>query len=240
MKKKNNKKFALMILLFLLLGLGVCLSPLCNVKNVEIENIGEENSNFDKSLLDLKANFFLLDTRGLSDELMKTGLMDSVHIEKKWFLKLKVSIEWKKPVIYFKSSNLYAALDRQGYVIGFVENEPELGYIDGIVVKYAKIGEVVITENDYITKNAVLLHFLLEENSDIIPGISLKPRISVKGTDIIQHISDDYIINFGDGDEAEEKFKRALSILDELSLKGTKNGIINLRRKNHSVYEAWK
>lgn len=239
-KMKMKKNHIIVFVIFLLLSLGVALSPLCNVKSVEVVNIGEENPNFDADLLTISSNFFLFNSKELTDKMMEDGLIASVKIEKKWFLKLKVTIEWKQPVIYLKSSDLYAALDREGYVLNFVETLPEEGYIDGIVVKYAKIGEVVSTENDYITKNAVHLHFLFAENSEIVPGLSLKPRISVVGTDIIQSISDDYLINFGDGEEAEERFKRAIAICEELARKGVKNGIINLRRKNHSVYEAWK
>lgn len=235
-----KKKYVIIGLVLLVVGLGLALSPLGKVMKVDVENIGPENENFDRALLDIRSNFFLLDTKALSDSLMATGLIDSVKIEKKWLLSLSIVIEWKRPVIYLKSSDLYAGLDRQGYVLGFVDKQPGGGYIDGIVVEYAKIGEIVKTENDYITKNAVHLHFLLEENSDMVAGMSLKPRITVEGTDIIQHMSDDFIINFGDGDEAEERFKRALSICEDLAAKGVKNGIINLRRKNHSVYEAWK
>lgn len=238
--KKIKTKHLVLFLALLLVSIGVALSPICNVRGVELESIGPENPNFDKALIDIRSNFFLLDGKKLTETMMDTGLIDSVHIEKGWFLKLKLVVEWKRPVIFLKSSELYAALDREGYVLDFKEKQPDEGYIDGIVVRYAKIGEIVETENDFITKNAVQLHFLLKDNSDIIPGLSLKPRIRVDGTDIIQFISDDFIINFGDGDEAEERFKRALGICEELMAKGVKNGIINLRRKNHSVYEPWK
>lgn len=235
-----TKKKVILALIVLGVVLLIGVSPICNVKSVVVEDIGSPNANFDRAVLDVKSNFFLYDTKNLSNAIMESGLVSSVNIEKKWFLSLKVSIEWRRPIIYLKSSDLYAAVDREGYVLDFVDRLSGEGFIDGLIIKYAKIGEAIITENDYITKNAVILHHLFLENPFIIGGITLSPRISVDGTDIIQHISDDYIINFGDGDEPEERFKKAIAIYEELSKKGVKNGIINLRRKNHFVYETWK
>lgn len=237
-KKKSKKK--LIAILFVLLCLVYFLSPLSNVSSVELVDIGEKNPNLDESLLDVKGNFWLLDTEKIKNSLMLSGFLDSVSIEKEFYCKLSLKLEWKKPVIAVRVGERYAVLDKSAYVLYFEEDKTNLGSVDGIIVKSARLGEPIVTNDDRLAENAIDLHFLFLANSDKFTSAPLKPRIKIVDGQIINVIADKYEMNFGNGEGSKTKFAQALAIYNKLSERSVTTGVINVSRKNHYVYETWK
>ncbi len=238
MSKKKKFIFILIAVAFVLLLL---LTPLFKVREVVLLERGEKNANFDMKLLEVDDNFFLFDSENFEKELISTGLIESVSIDKDFFCKLRVEITWRRPIISLTSAHSNIILDKDGYVLYISEKKDEkLGTIAGVIVKSARIGKPIVTENDFILVNAVNLYLLIIENENLFATKGMKPNIVVEGDKIIHEINPKYQMNFGDGSEIEEKFSKALAIYNNLCEKGITSGIINVSRKNHYVYETFK
>lgn len=240
MKKKNRK--LIILIFFLILIIFYSVSPLSNIKEVMLINNGEPNQNLNNDIFKLDdKNFWFYNTKNLSNELMRTGLLDEVKISKEFYCKLRIELKWKKPTVALRTgSNAFAVLDKMGYVLSIQDEQPSIGIIEGIVVKYARLGEPIVSENNALTTNAVNLYFIFAENADLFEGGAVKPNIKVDNKEIINVISDKYYFNFGDGSDYEEKFSKAVAIYNDLQKKQVTTGIINVSRKNHYVYETWK
>ncbi len=89
-------------------------------------------------------------------------------------------------------------------------------------------------------ENAVNLYLYMLENEHLYVSNPLKPNIVIKGNNIYQIINSKYKIDFGDGEDIEDKFSKAVTIYNEMTGKAVKSGIINVSRHNHYVYETWK
>ncbi len=236
-----NRRNIIIILAFLIvLSLLYVVSPLSDVQDVVLINNGDPNPNLDSKLLDLKGNFWFFNTENLSNELMLTGLLDEVKVEKEFYCTVKITLTWKVPVISIKTADRFASLDKTGYVLYLDDVKKTDGFIDNLVVEYARIGEPIVTEDDALTANAVNIYFMFLENKDLFLEGAVKPDIRIIDGEIVQVISDQYWINFGDGNDYESKFAGAIAIYNDLKSKAVTTGIINVSRNNHYVYETWK
>ncbi len=237
----SRKKKILFILGAIAMVLLFLLSPIFKVREVVLVDKGEKNTNFDVEKFVIDENFFLFNTEKYEKELISTGLIESVTIDKDFFCKLRVEITWRSPIISLKSGNSDIILDKNGYVLYINEQkDKELGSIAGVIVKSARIGKPIITENDYMLINAVNLYLLILENEGLFATGRMEPNIVIEGGNIIHEINPKYKMNFGDGSQIEEKFSKALAIYNNLSEKGITSGVINVSRKNHYVYEILK
>lgn len=236
MSKKKLKR----ILFVLIILIMILISPIFKVRKVVIHDDGIRNGNFDLSDFNLEKNIFLLSKSKLEESLFESGFIDSVKIEKKFFCELHLTIKWKKPLISLKSGDSYIILDHKGYVLYISENDMGLDCIEGVIVKSARIGHPVISKNDFILENAVNLYLLINENRHLYANPEIEAKLMVKKDAIIQILQPEYIINYGDGSDLQERFSKAISIYNNLYEKQVSTGIINVSRKNHYVYETWK
>ncbi len=238
MSKKIKIIFALILLIVLVYG--ILFSPLTLIDKVEVSNIGQVNSNFDESLLEINDNFFLFSEASFNEKILATGLVESMKIQKKFPNTVHLELTWKTPLIAIKSAERNIIIDKNGYVL-YIDNESmNLDIIEGVTVKFSKIGEVIKTTNDMVFENAVNLYLLVQANRELfVPELSLS-NIVIYNDKIIQNIGEYFDIYYGDGSELDDKFSKAIAIYNELSKKEVNSGIINVSRKDQYIYETWK
>ncbi len=243
-----KKKF--IIIFFIVIAIIAAVVFNLKVFNVVLNETGVHNVNIDsvvtEDIFDLSHEKYLLfDTEEYRQKLLKTGLIEEVSVEKNYF-DVIINLKWRTPIISVESGNSNIILDKDGYVLYILNQEQKMdfqnkiGVISGLVVKSARLGEPVITENDHILENAVNLYLLILNNKELFTLEYLIPNIKIEQDRIIQVINPKFYIDFGDGSEIEDKFSKAVAIFNKMCEKQVTTGIINVSRKNHYVYETWK
>lgn len=235
-----RKKRKMGLIALIILGAILLFSPLFDVRKVKLVEINERNSNFDPSYFEIDENFILFNSSNYEKKLLDTGLIDRVEVDKQFFCELELKITWKKPLVSVRSGDSGIILDSRGYVLYISESNRNLDQIDGVIVKSARIGEPIITENDFMLENAVNLYLLILENKHLFANPELEAKIAIKNNCIIQVLGPEFDINYGDGSDIKERFSKALAIYNSLLEKQVTSGTINVSRKNHYVYETWK
>lgn len=236
----RRRKHKIGLLLLIIFGAILLFSPLFDVRKVKLVETNERNSNFDPSYFEIDENFFLFNASKYEKKLLDTGLIERIEVDKQFFCDLELKITWKKPLISVRSGDSDIILDSRGYVLYISESNRNLDRIDGVIVKSARIGEPVITENDFMLENAVNLYLLILENKALFANPALEAKIAIKNNCIVQVLGPEFDINYGDGSDIKERFSKALSIYNSLYEKQVTSGTINVSRKNHYVYETWK
>ncbi len=247
----SKKKF-LIIFFIVLLVIGAFVLNF-KIFNVTLNETGQHNDNiygilnegvFSLSLTEYE-NYFFFDTEEYEDKILKTGLVEEISVEKD-FPEVIINLKWRTPIISLESGNSNIILDKDGYVLYIVDEDKKMnfqnhiGSISGVIVKSARIGEPIITENDYMLENAVNLYLLIVSNKELFTLEELKPDIKIDNDRIVQVINKKYYIDFGDGSEMKDKFSKAVTIYNKMCEKQVTTGIINVSRKNHYVYETWE
>ncbi len=235
----SKKKIVAISFLLLLILIAVLFFNV-KVSNVTLSESFEVDSELNFDDMFIGKRLFLINTAEFESEILATGLVETITVEKVLPNSLHLNIVWKKPVIAVKSAGKYVILSNDGYVLDIKKGYLGYDVVDGIIVKSAIVGSPVVTEDDKLTIGAVNLVTIMKDNANIFVGETVYPNIKVVDGNIIHEINDRYWINFGDGDNLLNRFKSAVAIYNFNYNNGVKTGIINVSIDNHAIYEAWK
>lgn len=236
---KKFKVFSIVFVLSLAFLFFLSITPFFYVKSVNINEINQRNHNFDMEIFDISLPYFYLDTDSIEKQALNSGLIKSISIDKNNFLELNIEITWKKAFITIESADKYVYIDEKGYVLYIENKSDELYCIEGLAVKSASVGHIIKTSDNQVLESSVNLLLLLDANPSIFQNAEKIRNVKIIKNEIIQIIGEKLWINYGNGENIEEKFKSAVLIYQDLVSKNVNTGIINVSRKDHNVYEPW-
>ncbi len=235
----NKKRIFILSLLLSVFVLGIIVA-MFKVETVVVKDLNKSYTkvDFDKYL---KGNsIFMLNPSKKEQKIKKCGLIEEIRISKVFPKKVIVEVLWKEPVIAMKTAGKFAYLSNDGFVLGLEAKNDNIDTIEGVIVKSAIIGNTIHTENNEQTIAGVNLIRIINDNKSIVKDDGFQSNVKIINGNLVQVINDKYWINFGDGKDIKEKFKKAIAIYNFNVDKGVTTGIINVSIDDHAIYEAWK
>lgn len=222
------------MLLFVLLSL-ISVIVFFEVKGPSVEITGASEVLTDQLLERLQAsNWLITSSRHYEELLGEHPLVAAIQVDKRFFNRLKLSVEMEKPFAAVKSGRIYVMISSEGIVMSLAQESEAPYVIDGFKVDYAEVGHELITENSDLIVKAVQLVDLYQKYTKI------KPNVHLIAGDLIQKINPKLWVNFGKGFDIAKQFNVAMSIYDDMKSKQSNTGIINLSVPGQSVIQTWK
>ncbi|PID83071.1 MAG: hypothetical protein CSB15_00080 [Clostridiales bacterium] len=241
----NKKKIAFFI--FGLVTFGLLFLSISKMAKPIVTHVNPiyKNERVDFNDIFEGSRYISLNVDSKRKELLDTGLIEDVVVEKAFSKKIFLKVTWKKPIVAIESAGKYYLIAKEGYVIDISDNAKKLDVINNVIIKSAKLGHPIVTEDNYQFSAAVELVKLMNLNKSAI-NIKLlnnktkKTKIMIENNNLVQFLNDKYVINYGDGRNIREKFEKMVNIVNELADKrGVSSGVINLTVPNNVSYKAW-
>jgi hypothetical protein len=182
----------------------------------------------------LDQNWLWKTEQQLANELKRVADIGNVVVEKSGFLKVDVEVITRPAFAAVHSGGYYVLIDAYGIVLDLTET-PEAPYaIEGFHVSSSKIGHLIVTDDLDLIEKAVRLVHLFDQVSESSPNIAL-----IDG-DIVQRMTQDITVNFGDATDVEMQFNSAISIYRDMVSKGITRGVINVKNVDQCIVEPNK
>lgn len=198
MKKKVMPIFLILIPIFLL-------SPVFNVRRINIENNFILESGYIISLLPPLGNIFTISGRDLRQTLLTEPHIQEVSFSRD-FLRtvLNIYITERRPVGYVELDNYYLSVDIEGRILGIVTTpHPFLPILTSSEFDRFYPGEIIEFESPrafYTVARLATLFYAYEINNDII-------RIDVRNSENIRLHYVNIIIDLGTHQDLDEKIR---------------------------------
>ncbi len=140
-RKKRNKRIKVILQIILLLGIlagGIAfamISPIFNIKNIQVMNNEQINSETIISLSELKTeeNIFRFSGVITANKIKENAYIKNVKIHRKLPSTIQIEIEERKHSYSVDFLGKYAYIDKQGYILEIAEESKQKLIIQGII-----------------------------------------------------------------------------------------------------------
>lgn len=146
-KKKRNKRIKLVLKIALLVGIiigGIAfamISPIFNIKNIQVANNDQVNSETIISLSELKTqhNIFQFSGIVIANKIKENAYIKEVKIHRKIPDTIQIEVEERKHSYSVDFLGKYAYIDKQGYILEIAEDSKQKIIIQGITTPEEQI-----------------------------------------------------------------------------------------------------
>ncbi|MEA3422855.1 MAG: FtsQ-type POTRA domain-containing protein [Bacillota bacterium] len=181
-----------------------------------------------------KMNLLLLDTNEVKKNLEKHPMIYSATIDKIYPNRLSISYNLREPIFSIYYSNCFISIDKELYALSVDQNEKGLMTVYGLDIENFNLGQKIKAYDESLVEALVLLVKLVK-----ISDLNFIPSIHVENGDIFLIIYKDFIINFGNGDNIENRFNAFYNIYIDLNESDVSQGIIDVSTDGLPIYKPF-
>lgn len=235
-KRKKIKKLFMLFIMLLSICVTLCLKlPYFNITNIQVNGNKNISINDIITLSNIKVgnNIFYVNLKEGENNILSNPYISTVTITRKFPSTLIVSVKEREAVFYNAKDNKYFIIDKAGVVLQKRDNIKEMKLIklDGIDLSKCEVGKP-IQDSDKRKVDAIVNLGDIVSNSKVSQGLTL---IDVSSSIDIKVYYGDICIKFGNAEDIDKKFNKALNILDRKELKGAK-GYIDVSFNGNPVF----
>ncbi len=236
-QKKTKKRTFLISILVVAIAIGLFISPIFNIKTINVTGIKELVSEDVITASGFKYGQHLtkLPFNEAKANLLKTPYISDAQIEYKFPATINIIITEKMPVVYYAFADGFVGINADGIVTDIVQtDDKKLPRAEGIVLSSYSIGTIpdevksLEKSNQLDTLISVASELYNAELSSMISVINVEEISSV-----ILHTHNGIIIKCGDTSELSYKF----SILKEILALEDSTGVVDLSTPGQATYE---
>lgn len=235
-KKKKIKKLFMLFIMLLSICVTLCLKlPYFNIMNIQVN--GNKNISIKEviALSNIKVgnNIFYLNLKESENNILSNPYISTVTVTRKLPATLIISVKEREAVFYNTKDSKYFIIDKAGVALQKRDDIKGMKLIklDGIDFSKCEVGKPV-QDSDKRKVDAVVNLGDIVCNSKISQGLTL---VDVSSSIDIKVYYGDICIKFGNADDIDKKFNKALNILDRKELKGVK-GYIDVSFNGNPVF----
>ncbi len=225
------KKFIIVITLLLLL-VGLSVSPLASIKEVTFHGDYQQT---EQDLAWLRQqNWIWSDTEWLAQNLPSSLTYEEISVSRSNLFSVEINASARTPFIAVKSGGYFVIIDVFGIVLNLSETADAPYVIEGFEVVSAVVGKPLVADEMQLIERAVQIVYMFKENTDYEPSVELVDRR------IIQKMTEDIYIDFGQGDDVELQFNNALVAYQNMIENEGTSGIVNVSNPKQCIIEPLK
>ena len=201
---KRNKKIKffikMLILLLVLLGLFVylMLSPIFNIKNINVEGNSKISTEQIISISGIKkdVNMFKISNRDTKNAIKQNPYIEDVKITKIYPNQIKIEVQERvKEFQILTDTGIYIFIDQQGNILDYSTEKSNYITITGFEITDERVKEVTRLEENDLEKMENILHIL--DNAQDIEIKDKITKIDTKEEYILYLESQSIVINLG-------------------------------------------
>ena len=136
LRRKRNRiiRFIILIFLFLAVGVFALVSPIFNIKNIEVEGNDKIDSSTIESLsgIQIGKNIFKINKNNIISNIKESQYIDKVSIKRKLPGTVQIIVDERKIAYQVKVINSYVYLDYQGYILEVASSVKKVPQIVGL------------------------------------------------------------------------------------------------------------
>lgn len=221
-----------LIVVAVIIAIIVSLSPLANVRWVVVNDRVDERSQMAQWLKN--QNWVWHGEAWLLANAPDTSKYEEITLKKQFPLTVELTCKVRAPFVAIKSGGYYVNIDMYGVVLNLT-TEPEAPYvIHGFSVTSALVGNVLVVEEMRLIEKAVQIVYMFKTYTDYQPDVFLEDE------QIFQRMSEDILINFGEGEDVELQFNNAIAAYQNMIANAGTSGIVNVSVPNQCIIEPLK
>lgn len=219
-ERKRKKKFRKKVTIILLLLIGVTIGIIFKAPFFDIENIlVSGNIVLDsKKIINQKEiigqNIFLLDQKKLEENILNNSYIKSVTIKKKIPNGLDVKIEERKMIYKIKEGEKYYILNKS---LVLMEIKEEVSGLSLIELKGIKLDNKIIGQPVVKDESKIKITEILADNNILNKDKSID-SLEINNINNIILNKGEIKIMLGDVEKLEDKYKKAMNILNSTDI----------------------
>ena len=210
-KRKIIKKISIFIfLLFLLIGgiIALMLSPIFNIKGVEVRNNGlfTKEQIILMSDIPMNENIFKFSKNKVKNNLLSNSYIENVVIKTDVFSKKVIlEVEEREATFMLEVGNSYAFINNQGYILEITEAKLDVPVLQGYKTELENIKPGNRLNEEDLKRLGVVLKILEVASNNGIGSLITAVNINnMNGFDIILE-TEDKIVHLGDCSDLSNK-----------------------------------
>lgn len=211
-KKKFRKKVTIIVLLLTGVTLGIIFkAPFFDIENISVSgNIVLDSKKIINQKEIIGQNIFLLDQKKLEEKISNDSYIKSVTIKKKIPNGLDIKIEERKMIYKIKEDEKYYILNKSLVLMEIKEDVSGLSLIElkGIKLDNKTIGQPVVKD-----ENKIEITEILADNNILNKDKSID-SLEINSINNIILNKGEIKIMLGDVEKLEDKYKKAMNILN--------------------------
>lgn len=235
-KKKRIKKLFMLFIMMMSLFVTLCLKlPYFNVKSVQVsgnKNISQKDI---ISLLNVKLgnNIFYINLKDGKNNILGNPYISNATVTRKFPSTIIINVKEREAVFYNNIDTQYFIVDKDGILLQKRDNikDMKLTKLDGFDYSKCEVGKV-LKDSDKRKTDAVVALGDIVRNNKISQGLTL---IDLNSSIDVKVYYGDICIKFGNVEDIDKKFNKALNILERKELKGVK-GYIDVSFNGNPVF----
>ncbi|OPL07998.1 MAG: hypothetical protein AVO33_02680 [delta proteobacterium ML8_F1] len=233
------KKFLVLILGLLLMGSGayfVVEGDLFMLNEVTIDtDLGiKESEILAYSQLSRRTNLLLMDAAESSRQLSTHPLIREATLTKDYPRGIRVSYTLREGLLAVFYKNKFIIVDDEATALYVNQNQEGLVGLYGLDIQGFNLGYPLNAKEAELLKSAIILVRMLQ-----ISDFPFDPSLHIEKGHLYLQISRDYKVNFGNGENPEERFNTFNTIYRELSKDGVNHGIIDVSIDGAPVFRPF-
>lgn len=222
-KKKKRKnlfrliKWTTLVLILVCVGIYFMLSPVFNVKNIEVT--GNEKLTAEEvasiSQIQLEENTFKLAKNKIEQNIKSNAYVENVKIKRNLPNTVTIEIEERTPTYILTFANAYVYINNQGYFLEISKDKLNLPMITGYSTKDEEIHEGGRMCLEDLQKLDSVLQIMKSAESNEIASLITKINISDKQNYILELKDEKKTVHIGDTTNLSTKMLYIKSILEQ-------------------------
>ncbi len=225
------KKFIAALVLLMLLA-GLTLSPLANIDKISYQ--GDYQLTEADAMWLRQQNWIWSGADWLAQNLPSRLTYENVTITRNNIFSVEINAIARTPFIAVKSGGYFVIIDVFGIVLSLSETADAPYVIEGFEVVSAVVGKPLVADEMQLIERAVQIVYMFKENTDYEPSVKLVDKR------IIQKMTEDIYIDFGQGDDVELQFNNALVAYQNMIENEGTSGIVNVSNPKQCIIEPLK
>ncbi|MCH4890222.1 FtsQ-type POTRA domain-containing protein [Acidaminobacter sp. JC074] len=177
-----------------------------------------------------KLNQYELDEKLLAYPKVKTGVIKKVFPDR-----LEIVVDERMPVVALEWSEQYLLVDEELVVVEVASSTSGYYPIHGYKFENFNIGCEIKDNHRYILENAMFLAFMIM-NYDALE----QPAITIEENKIFLSVNDNLRVEFGDGDNMEERFNKMVGVYEKLQEDGIYSGVIKVFHDGYPTFDPFE
>lgn len=216
-KEKRRKKLAL----FLLIVIAICLfllSPIFNLKNVNIVGNSKVSSEEILSLSGLVHNesIFKVNKASVSNKIYKNPYIENIEIRRKIPSTINIQVVERETRFMLEFANAYVYINSQGYMLEITQEKAEVPLISGFTTELEEInpGNRLCTED--LKRLQIVIEIMEVAKNNNIANLVTKVDISDTSDYIVEFASEGKIAHLGDCATSKSNLNTKILYVKEL------------------------
>lgn len=216
-KKKRVLRFAFFIALLVVITIFAFVSPLFNIKTINVEGSEKVSSSTVQSLSGIKIgeNIFKINKKNIIKNIKENAYIDTVSIKRGLPNTLEITVKERTVAYQVKVINSYVYLDYQGYILEVSSTKGKVPIIEGLSTDTDTLLKGKRLSNDDIKGSVNTLAKIMESAKSVELWNSIT-SISVKDNEYILKIDkENKTIYLGNANDLTNRMTYIKIILEE-------------------------